>query len=845
MADGTGRHEADILERDARRRLNRKLAATRAAIALERLIPLIWPPLAVLLAAVGLSASGLLDSLPGWLHLVVLLSGAGLVFALIFRGALRFRLPGSGDAARRLEADELLHRPLTAMNDRLALGGGDTDAESLWQAHRRRMAARIEALRAPSPQPDMPRRDPLALRFAAVMLLVLGLAFGSGDLGGNLLAAVSPSLDTGSDEPVTLEAWITPPAYTGRPPVFMAVDQEGGPRPLTVPVNSKLLARFHGPGDATLSIGEAETPFERVTERDQQLEKPITEGGLMRIARDGDAMGAWQVKVIPDNAPAVEITEAPSSTLRGALRIAYAATDDYGLTLVAARIRRDGADDETRLELPLPGSRRTTISDVVFRDLTDHRWAGLEVELSLEVRDEAGQTGVSEPVRMILPERDFSQPAARAVVEQRRKLIADADANRSWVVRAIEALQINPGTYNDDLAAHLMLSLARAELRDSGSAETVSRNEELLWRTALRIEEGQLSVALNKLREIQEKLMEALANGASEEEIQKLMDELQQAMNDYLQAMQQQAMDRLQNGEMSEQQSEQGQQIEQRALSDLLDKARELSRSGARDKAREMLSQLQNMLENLQMGTQSQAAQAEQQADQMLDELGRMMQQQQQLMDETFRRQQQQQRPESRPPSQRDPFSSPRRNRFGRSPNTDTENPSRGGQPGEMSDEDLASAQERLRRRLNDLLQQLGENGNEIPGELGEAEGSMRDAEGALGEGNRQSALGSQSEALDQLRRGTEFVMEDMASRGQNQGQSNEGSSQAGMDGQDTDPLGRTPTETWGDASEDLVPGESALQRSREILDELRRRSGQRHRSIMELDYIERLLKQF
>jgi hypothetical protein len=41
------------------------------------------------------------------------------------------------------------------------------------------------------------------------------------------------------------------------------------------------------------------------------------------------------------------------------------------------------------------------------------------------------------------------------------------------------------------------------------------------------------------------------------------------------------------------------------------------------------------------------------------------------------------------------------------------------------------------------------------------------------------------------------------------------------------------------------IPEEAELQRAREILDELRRRSGQYGRPQMEREYIDRLLKQF
>lgn len=835
---------SDVLGRAARSTLSRKRLAAQLSLAVERFTPLIWPPLGLLLLAVAFSAAGGWSFLPGWLHLgILIVIGMTITWFLVL--AIRRYQPASiSDAEYRMETANPGHRPLTAVQDDLALGRGDAAARDLWHAHRQRMAQQVAALRIPRPDPEMPKRDPWALRFAAVFLLALGLAIGGQDLKGNLLAAMSPQFASNTGDVASLEAWITPPSYTGKPPIFITAATLAPGQALQVPMNSQLLARYHGGGEASMVMNTETVAFQRMTDRDLQLESLIASSGKLQIQDNGTAIGSWDIEIIPDATPTVTLTEEPAPTLRGALRIAYHATDDYGLTQVSMRISRVGSEEQAIFELPLPGRRQTKVTDVVFRDLTDHRWAGLPVEMLLEVQDDAGQTGRSKPELMIMPERRFNQPAARAVVEQRRKLIADASANRDWVVRAIRALQINPGVYNDDFAAHLMLSLAASDLRDNGSDKTINENEALLWQTALRIEEGQLAVALDKLRDVQERLMEALANGASEEEIQELMDELQQAMDEYLDAMQQQAMDRMQNGEES-QQGDQAQQIEQRALSDMVDKARELSRSGARDAAREMLSQLQNMLENLQMGTQSQSAQAEQQADQMMDELGRMMERQQQLKDETFERQQRQQQPNAQPPSQRDPFNSPRRNRFGRSPNTDTQNPSRGGQPGETGDEDLADIQEQIRKRLGELMRQLGENGMPIPDDLGNAEQSMRDSEGSLGEGNRQGALGSQSEALDQLRRGTESVLEDLANSNPNPGQNNEGASQAGMDGEQMDPLGRTPTESWGDTSGEVVPGEGSLQRSREILDELRRRSGQRHRGPVERQYLDRLLQQF
>ena len=63
---------------------------------------------------------------------------------------------------------------------------------------------------------------------------------------------------------------------------------------------------------------------------------------------------------------------------------------------------------------------------------------------------------------------------------------------------------------------------------------------------------------------------------------------------------------------------------------------------------------------------------------------------------------------------------------------------------------------------------------------------------------------------------------------------------------QSRDPLGRNQGEYGTEALEGVeIPDEMELRRAREILDELRRRRGQRSRPPLELDYIDRLLQRF
>src|SRR5262249_37973761 len=87
----------------------------------------------------------------------------------------------------------------------------------------------------------------------------------------------------------------------------------------------------------------------------------------------------------------------------------------------------------------------------------------------LTARDEAGNEGQSAAFEFRLPERPFSKPLARALVEQRRILALDADAQAS-VLTALDALTLAPEQFNMESNVYLGLraifwQLARKERR--------------------------------------------------------------------------------------------------------------------------------------------------------------------------------------------------------------------------------------------------------------------------------------------------------------------------------------------------------------------------------------------
>src|SRR6185295_17570928 len=126
-----------------------------------------------------------------------------------------------------------------------------------------------------------------------------------------------------------------------------------------------------------------------------------------------------------------------------------------------------------------------------YHDLTPHPWAGLPVEIRLLATDALGQVGQSEPAQLVLPERNFRHPIARAIIDQRKELARDptsADA----VAEILDDLNRRPQLYRDDTAVYLGLRLAQQRLRRDKGKDTISAVEQLLWDTALRIEDGNM-----------------------------------------------------------------------------------------------------------------------------------------------------------------------------------------------------------------------------------------------------------------------------------------------------------------------------------------------------------------
>ncbi|MCF6444346.1 TIGR02302 family protein [Nereida sp. MMG025] len=857
---------------------------TRRGMVAERVTRAFWPLWTVLFATAACLMMGLQDALPaeGIWAFGALALGAG-VWALVF-GVRHYQSPTGQEALDRLDST-LRGKPIAALLDEQAIGAGDTASEGVWQAHLERMADKVSAAKAPQPDLRISDRDPYGLRFVAVIGLAVAVLFGSVSRIASVTDATigNPALAAGP----TWEGWVEPPAYTGKPTLYLN-DING--EAFRAPQGSRITLRLYGEVGA-LDVAETVSGRPILADDDAPVEPvqtfDLTKSGTLAI--EGQGGRSWSVVVEPDQPPSVIVSAPLESEADGTMRQLFMARDDYGVVSGTGTItldltaveRRHGLiaapEDRAPLVVDLPMTitgDRTQFEEVLQDNFSEYAYANLPVILQLEVQDDLGQTAQSAAVKMILPGRRFFDPMAAAIIEQRRDLLWNRE-NGPRVAQILRAVSYLPDDIFRSETAYLRLRfiLRRIEaLAPYGMTdEQVEEVSTAMWDLALLLEEGDLEDARERLRRAQERLSEAMRNGASDEEIAELMQELRDASRDYIRQL---AQEQQRNGEDQQQaQNGQSQELSADQLQQMMDEIQRLMEEGRMAEAQELMEQLNQMMENMRVTQGQQGGEGEQ----AMEGLAETLRDQQGLSDQAFRDLQEQFNPdaqagenqgnEGRNGAQGQGESHEGQQGQGQGNNSQGQQGGQGQQPGQQQGQqqgeggqdgegglegDLADRQQALRQELNQQRGNLPgagtEAGDAARDALGRAEGAMENAEDALRGGDLAEAIDQQSRAMEALREGMRSLGEAMAEQQQQQGQGQQQNQQAGEggDNRSRDPLGRDRGNQGNvGTGEDLLQGEDVYRRARELLDEIRRRSGEGERPEVELEYLKRLLERF
>jgi uncharacterized protein (TIGR02302 family) len=498
----------------------------------------------------------------------------------------------------------------------------------------------------------------------------------------------------------------------------------------------------------------------------------------------------------------------------------------------------------------LPGGDAKDVKSTVSRDLTEHPLSGKKVRLTLIAKDAAGVEGRSETKTIVLPARFFNEPLAGSVAEQRQ--VFSLDINK--IPRALElneAASFRPEDQIPNLNHYLLLQSAKNRLKFAQTIAALEETSAYFWDIARYIEDGDLSAAEKRLRDAQDKLADALSKNASDEEIKKLMDELRKAMKDYLSEM----AKRMQNPDNMQMSRQAMRMMRAQDFDNMLNQLENLARSGSKDEASKLLSEMQRMLNNMQTARPRNGDQQQQNPmREQIDKLGELMQKQQKLMEDTHRTEQAlRDRMQRGDPTDEDGLSDEEQQGENQPPVTEDQrqqDKADGQQTPEQkmtADElrqalkDMKERQQQLQGDLKKLQKGLADLGMKpIPG-FGDAGKEMGESADALDKSQGQRSADAQGRALEALRKGAGDLMQQMQQAGKNgqPGMPMPGGEQA----EGNDPLGRRSGQLGSEVDDQVkVPDQIDVQRAREILDQIRRKLGDGPASIIEKEYLERLL---
>jgi len=888
----------------SRKSLVKALPTRLARLESRARLRLVWEGYAPVFAVPALALSvfliatwvGLWEVAGDPLRLIALAGVIGL-FVRAALSARHLRFPTSSDARRRLERTAgLSHRPLDTLGDAPIL------SPQLWPAHVKEAEAEAATIRRVGRTPALSPIDRYGLRFIMPLALIITLFLAGGLSFERVRHALSPSLHSPTNPyGLTFEAWVDPPDYTGRPPIYAQGDGI-----IRAPVGSTLVVRASGSPDL---------PRPRFIGPDgQRFLTPTTLGqnsAEVRTVIDGSGVFDWRIGILrkaftvdatPDTPPTIESLEPPEADKRDRLVLVFDAADDYGVEKVLLEMVEltDAMTEDTAFEAntsevdtQVGGFTEATARSLKI-DLTRHPLAGRKVMARLVAVDGAGQRGVSNPFYTTVPDKIFVEPLAKAIIEQRGLLLTGTEAytpapktrpdndasdgtfdtfQTDWrlgraappvqrTALLIEAVTDypDPKLFNDPVV-YMGLRHVGKTLRYARSESALNGLPDHMWKMAIRAEFGVLGTALQEMQDAQEALREGIARRAPEREIDTLFERYNQAVDAYMEELRKNAT----IGEAGEGGGGQsmGSADEIQALLDAIEEA---NRNGDTEGARRALAQLAELLENMQMqinpgsgGGGDGESSDEEMSDEMrdaLEELADTLGEQRELQDQTRQ-------------AERDEL----RQQFGEEPSGDAASP-----------EELADRQAQIESLVEGLREQLGEAGERADGGSGDpsgqdqggqgedgqdqggserdgeqpgggepsedgtgggsgdadgafedALGAMRRSEDALERGDFGGSRQAQIEAIRALRDAGDAVAQQIAEQRETQDGDDEG----------TDPLGRNLDGMDSDNAESDIDARDNAERSREILEELRRRASEAERDQQEQDYLDRLLKRF
>ena len=797
-----------------------KIILTRVVILWEVLAKYLFFLLGILVIFLTLTLLNFFTYISFWFHVFLLIVFLIVIGMILAKAILLVRWPSIMKCVRRIEIDNLAsNRPISTLFDKPILN----KHSPIWDIHYDKMLKQAHSLGYFKFRPFFHSVDPLYICLPLCIMFLITIYTYSNNFISKVEAALLPQNNYIELDEAVFSGWISPPNYTELAPIVLSEDIKS----IRAPVGSILTARMYGgDGPSKLFINEYVRDFSMIDKDNYAVESVVNSSGNLTIKQNNTIIFNKTLEVIEDQNPTVELLEKPERTVKGVLKIAYLSRDDYGITNLYSHIvlkKQLSVIDQKELNFSLPFDKKVRGSQYseFYHDLTEHIWAGLPVKFSIFAEDFVGNKGESQEYEIILPEREFNNPLAIFIINQRK--------NFGLRLLSLEQISLNL----DEVAKNEIISkeyaIARVWLEEVlGVLKDLENNLPMgvintkrslaikkLWKSALFIESGQLVKAEEDLRKAQENLKESLSESNDAGEIQESITNLDEALGKYLDELEEPMnVDAPQVSE-SEDPGDRGgengaQSNERQDLEEKLEEIADLAASGSLDEAKDQLDEMQDVTEALDREALGEALGEEESPDQprAMQQISEMIQEQEALMEESF-----DQSLNSAQADQKTPGSGPI---------------------------NAGEEQENLRKQLENVMKEIAESDNPIPESLGRADRAMREASRELNRNRPDRAQTAQGRVIEELSKAAESLDKMHSGDGPSQ---MAGRNRDNTNRDQRDPLGRVPPGQGSSPGGDVgIPNEPDITKARKIAKQLYKKAEKSIENSIERKYVDSLL---
>jgi len=794
--------------------IDRKLLFCRVSLFIEKLLSSSQHLLLLLGIFIIIVIYNLLPLLPKPIHYLILLAYGIYLLSIIVITCIRLKIPTIEEARNRLEKkSNINHRPLTAWEDNL---GYDASANEnrIWLEHKIRMKNLIKKLNPTLPSPIIAKIDPFGIRALFLILITFGILSAGEDLKSRIFLALNPNYII-TEHNISIQIWFDPPRYMQLPNkvVNNFEDNINSESMTEIPKGSKLLTIIHGAKeDIEMHIDKSLLLLEKIGDRTHRFEGELNQGKKIIITYRNKIIGLWNIKILKDKKPEIVLEEIQDNSYKHYLEINLLAQDDYGLKSIIANISPLNKEslkiNNLTSDFPIsyPSDNPKYLENKSFHNLSAHPLAGEIVNLTLFAEDLAKNKASSNTTKVKIPERKFLNPTAAHIIKLRKGLIN----NTSSMLEArnfINNITQKPETYNNDLTLHLALNSLKNRLAILHDYESIREIIDIMWKIAIRIEDGVKGRILDEIIEAQQQLSKAILNNESHKIINSLINKLKSDIRDYYKknSYQEYKTDIEKPFKIKKADS-----YTQKEINQILEAMRELKDIGSKELSQRLISNLEKLISKLDSEENLYSESLNQmKLNDLIPELESITRNQSKLLELSFRNTQ---------------FDSKNKNEI----------------------YSAAEKQNEIIKGLNEFMKKLNKISNNIPSELEYAPNEMESARKNLKNLSWRKAYQSQAKAVSYLR----YSLSDLGTLIKNKsnsktisGKESENSENNNSLNYDNSSFGLFANEPLDISIKNFNKG--MAEKSRKILKEIRRRSNERKRSKEELEYLKRLLNSF